>query len=299
MLTAGATTALTAVMSAATMSPARAESRSLTARRGEVSRQLGEMERRHSVRLGVFARNTATGETVRYRADERFPICSVFKTLAVAAVLRDLDRHGEFLAKRIHYTEADIAMSGGAPVTGKPGNLAHGMTVAQLCAAAVSYSDNTAANLLLRELGGPTAVTRFCRSLGDPMTRLDRYESELNSAEPWRLTDSTSPHSIGRDYARLVLGGALESKDRELLTSWLLANTTSGARFRAGLPENWLLADKTGTGRYGTANDVGIAWTPDGTPVVLTVLTTKRRQDATADEALIARTAALLAGALG
>ncbi|WP_405020802.1 class A beta-lactamase [Kitasatospora sp. NBC_00070] len=263
-----------------------------------VIRALAELEREHGARLGVFGRNTATGRTVAYRADELFPICSVHKTITAAAVLRDLDRDGEFLAKRIRYTEQEVKDSGYAPVTGTPEHLANGMTVAELCAATLDFSDNAADNLLLRELGGPTAVTRFCRSIGDGVTRLDRWEPELNTAEPGRVTDTTSPAAIGRSHAKLVLGDALAPRDRRQLTAWLLANTTSGARFRAGLPADWALADKTGTGSYGTTNDVGIAWTPDRQPVVLAVLSTKPDAAAEADEPLVARTAALLAAAL-
>lgn len=266
----------------------------------DISRALNDLEREHSARLGVFGRNTVTGRSVLYRADESFPMCSVFKTLAAAAVLRDLDRHGEFLALRIRYTEQDVEESGGAPVTGTEENLANGMTVAELCEAAVAYSDNTAANLLLRELGGPTAITRFCRSIGDRTTRLDRWEPELNSAEPGRVTDTSSPVAIGRTYAKLALGDALTPRDRGQLTAWLLANTTSTNRFRAGLPEDWALGDKTGTGKYGTTNDAGIAWTPGGTPIVLAVLSTKpdAEPDTPMDEPLVAKTAALLAKAL-
>ncbi|GAA2346645.1 class A beta-lactamase [Streptomyces kunmingensis] len=262
---------------------------------GGLGRRLAALEREHGARLGVFARNLRTGAVLTHRADERFPLCSTFKTLAVAAVLRDLDHDGTFLARRIHYTQADIDRAGGAPVTGRAENLAHGMTVAGLCGAAISYSDNTAANLLLGHLGGPTAVTRFARSAGDRVTRLDRVEPELNSAEPGRVTDTTSPRAIGTTYARLVLGKVLDPGDRARLAGWLLANTTSTKRFRAGLPRGWVLADKTGTGSYGTANDVGIAWTPSGAPVVLSVLTTKPAEDATPDDELVARTAELIA----
>ncbi|MET8629382.1 class A beta-lactamase [Kitasatospora sp. NPDC004669] len=266
----------------------------------DTHRSLAELEQAHSARLGVYGRNLATGRTVRYRADERFPICSVFKTVAVGAVLRDLDRDGEFLAKRIHYTQADIDRASGAPVTGLPANLADGMTVGGLCAAAIDHSDNTAANLLLRELGGPTAVTRFCRSIGDRTTRLDRWEPELNSAEPDRTTDTTSPHAIARTYRHLALGHVLPPRQRERLLTWLRGNTTSTHRFREGLPQDWTLADKTGTGSYGTTNDVGIAWTPAGHPVVLAVLTTKPTDPAARmDEPLVAKAAALLATALG
>ncbi|MFL1904177.1 class A beta-lactamase [Streptomyces tauricus] len=264
----------------------------------DIVKALAELEHAHDARLGVYARNTATGTTVRYRADETFPMCSVFKTLAAAAVLRDLDRHGEYLGLLIRYTEQDLERADGSPVTGRPENLANGMTVAALCHAAIAHSDNAAANLLLRELGGPTTITRFCRSIGDPTTRLDRWEPELNSAEPWRTTDLTSPAAVGRTYARLALGDALVPRDRRQLTEWLLANTTSTNRFRAGLPTDWALGDKTGTGKYGTSNDVGIAWTPDGTPVVLAVLSTKPDPDAPKDDELVADAAELLAAAL-
>ncbi|MFD8046599.1 class A beta-lactamase [Streptomyces sp. WAC 05379] len=254
------------------------------------------LEQQHGARLGVFAYNVRTRRTVTHRADELFPMCSVFKTLASAAVLRDLDRDGEFLRRRIHYTEADLPKSGSDKTRE---HLAEGMTVAELCEVAITYSDNGAGNLLLRELGGPTAITRFARSLGDPVTRLDRWETELNSAEPWRVTDTTSPRAIGRTYGRLVLDDdALNRPDRRLLTHWLLSNTTSGKRFRAGLPKTWTVADKTGSGSYGTTNNVGVAWTPDGTPVVLSVLSTKPAQDAAWDDALVAETAALLSDLL-
>ncbi|MDQ1045403.1 class A beta-lactamase [Streptomyces sp. V4I2] len=260
-----------------------------------VTARLRRLEERHGARLGVFAHNLATQRSVRHRADELFPMCSLFKTLAPAAVLRDLDRSGEFLARRIHYTEADLPATGSDKTRE---HLAEGMTVAELAEVAIIYSDNGAGNLLLRELGGPTAITRFARSLGDPVTRLDRWETDLNSAEPWRITDTTSPYAIGRTYGRLALGEALNRKDRALLTHWLLNNTTSGKRFRAGLPTTWTIADKTGSGSYGTTNNVGIAWTDTGAPVVLSVLSTKPDQDAAWDDALVAEAAALLAEAL-
>ncbi|MFD7104348.1 class A beta-lactamase [Streptomyces celluloflavus] len=266
--------------------------------RDDAARQLRDLEREHGARLGVFGWNTVTGASVSHRGDERFPMCSTSKTPAVGAVLRDLDHDGTFLSKIIHYTERDIERSGGAPVTGRPENLAQGMSVADLCGAAISYSDNTAVNLLLAELGGPTAVTRFCRSIKDSVTRLDRWEPELNSAEPGRVTDTTSPRAIGKTYARLALGNALAAADRKLLTGWMLANTTGDKRLRAGLPGNWRVADKTGTGSYGTANDVGIAWPPGQGPIVLSVLTTRPDADAEADDLLIARAATVLAAAL-
>ncbi|MFE1249850.1 class A beta-lactamase [Streptomyces sp. NPDC058735] len=264
--------------------------------KGVVAR-LRRLEQEHTARLGVYARDLRTGRTVSYRAAERFPMASTFKTLAAAAVLRDLDRDGEVLAKRVHYGADYVEKSGYSPVTVE--HVATGMTVGELCDATIRFSDNTAGNLLLKELGGPTAVTRFARSLGDRFTRLDRWEPELNSAEPWRVTDTTTPRAIGLTYARLVVGDALEPRDRARLTDWLLRNTTSGEKFRKALPADWLIADKTGGGRYGGNNDVGIAWPPDGGPLVLSVLTTQPEEDAPADNPLVARTAALLAAELG
>lgn len=260
-----------------------------------VSARLRALEEAHGARLGVFAYNVRTRRSVRHRAAERFPVCSLFKVLAVAAVLRDLDRDGEVLARRIHYTTDDL-------VENSPETQLHvldGMTVAELCDAAIRRSDNTAANLLLRELGGPAAITRFARSIGDRFTRLDRWEPELNSAEPWRVTDTTTPYAIGRSYARLVLGDELAAHDRRRLTDWMLANRTSDNRFRAGLPPTWTLADKTGGGWYGANNDAGIAWTPDGTPVVLVVQVTAPEREAAYDHELIVETTKLLAATLG
>ncbi|KWT58421.1 class A beta-lactamase [Streptomyces albus subsp. albus] len=261
-------------------------------------RRLRALEREHQARVGVFALNLATGATLLHRAHELFPICSVFKTLAAAAVLRDLDHDGTQLSRVIHYTGADVTKSGHAPVT--KDHIDTGMTIRALCDATIRYSDNCAGNLLLRELGGPTAITRFCRSLGDPVTRLDRWEPELNSAEPDRRTDTTAPYAIARTYQRLVLGNALDRPDRALLTDWLLRNTTSVERFRKGLPKDWKVADKSGGGStYGTSNDVAIAWTPDGAPIVLALFTHKPTQPtASGDTPLVIEAATVMSEAV-
>ncbi|MFJ1805052.1 MULTISPECIES: class A beta-lactamase [unclassified Streptomyces] len=292
VLTAGAATTAAALFTAA---PAHAATPSTPASPSpaSVAARLRDLEARHGARLGVFAHNVRTGRSVRHRADERFPVCSLFKPLAVAAVLRDLPEQA--LDRRVHYTSAEVVEN--SPVT--KDHVADGMTIAELSAAAIQRSDNTAGNLLLRELGGPAAITRFARSVGDRVTRLDRWEPELNSAEPDRVTDTTSPYAIGRTYARLVLGEALSPGDRHRLTDWMLGTITSANRFRAGLPPTWTIADKTGGGWYGANNDAGIAWTPDGTPVVLAVQLTKPDRDAAYDHELIVETAGVLAEVLG
>ncbi|MET9633087.1 class A beta-lactamase [Lentzea sp. NPDC006480] len=280
--------ALGAGVALAVAVPAQAQASTLTGK-------LRELEQQHDARLGVFATDTGTGRTVLHRADELFPMCSTFKTIAAAAILRR-DHDGSLLGKVIRYTQEDVTKSGYGPITGRPENLANGMTVRSLCEATITYSDNCAANLLLKELGGPTAISRFSRSIGDPVTRLDRWEPELNTAEPGRITDTTSPRAIGQSYARLTLGHALNRDDADQLTNWLLANTTGGNRIRAGLPAAWRWGDKTGSGKYSTTNDVGIAFPPGRAPIVIAVLSTKKdAPEGGADEPLVAKTAELIA----
>ncbi len=200
------------------------------------------------------------------------------------------------LAEVVRYSRADLLPD--SPVTGAAEHLGQGLSLAALCEAAVRHGDRTAGNLLLRHLGGPGALTRFARSVGDRVTRLDRWEPELNSAEPDRRTDTTTPYAIARTYAHLTVGDALGTADSCLLTGWMRQHTAGAARFRAGLPAGWLLADTTGGGSYGTGHDVGIAWTPEGTPLLLACLTRGSEPGEEPDEALLAATAALLAEVL-
>ncbi|MFJ8198479.1 class A beta-lactamase [Streptomyces sp. NPDC096152] len=255
--------------------------------------ELRDLERRYAARLGVYARNTRTGRVVSHRPRERFAMCSTFKAFAAAAVLRDHDRCAP-LHRVIAYPPADILPN--SPVTER--HVGSGLTVGELCAAAIRYSDNAAGNLLLRQIGGPAGLTRFFRSLGDPVSRLDRWETDLNTAVPGDPRDTTTPEALGRSFERLTLGRALADTGREQLVDWLKGTATSGERFRAGLPEAWTVGDKTGTGAYGSAHDIGVAWTTRRTPVVLTVLSSKAAQDATVDNALIADAARVIARAL-
>lgn len=250
---------------------------------GSTGDELDRLESGFRTRLGVYAINTRTGSTLTHRADERFPIASVFKTLAAAAILRDHDRHGELLRSRRYWTADEVVEA--SPVTST--HVADGMTVAELCEAAITRSDNTAGNQLLKIIGGPRGVTRFARSIGDRETRLDRWETELNAAIPGDVRDTTTPSAIAHSYAGLVLGHALTGRDRRQLRYWLLHNQTSAQRFGAGVPDGWPLADKTGAPNYGGINDVGITWTPDNSPIVLAALSVTDRPDAVADPRLM------------
>lgn len=247
------------------------------------SRSVTELEQQHDLTIGLYAANLASGRDLRHRADERFAICSVFKMVAVAAVLRDVACSGSALDRRVRYSRADLV--DGSPITGP--RVAAGMTVGELCDAALRYSDNTAGNLLLELIGGPAGVTRFARSVGDRRTRLDRWETELNIAIPGDLRDTTTPSAIGRTCVRLLTGPVLSTPDRWLLRAWMQGNTTSATRFRAGLPADWTLADKTGGGGYASNNDVGIAWAPDGTPLLIAAMTRADDPDRVTDNAVM------------
>lgn len=244
-------------------------------------------------RLGVAAINTGNGLRVQYRADERFPFCSTFKTIVAAAILKKSESSKELLGKRIHYHKDELAKSGYAPITQK--HLADGMTVAELCAATLQYSDNAAANFLMNELGGPPAITAYARSIGDETFRLDRWEPELNSAIPGDEHDTTTPAAMEKSLQRLALGDALALSQREQLVAWLKGNTTGGKRMLAGVPKGWIVGDKTGTGSYGTTNDAGVLWPANGgAPIVAVIYFTQQAKDAAPRDEVIASATRIL-----
>jgi beta-lactamase class A len=227
---------------------------------------------------------------VSHRAGERFLMASTAKLPLAAAVLHRAATDPALLDRRVRYPPE--ALLEHAPVTAA--NLATGMTVAQLCDAALTVSDNTAANLLLDLLGGPSAVTAFVRGIGDPITRFDRTEPDLNvSTGPQDERDTTTPAAVVGTLRALTLGDGLRPDGRERLTAWLLANTTGDATIRAGVPAGWAVGDKTGTGAQGERNDVGIVRPPDRAPLVLAVYTDPDDPGSTAGDATIAEATAI------
>lgn len=212
-------------------------------------------------RLGVSVLDTGSGALIGHRLDERFPMCSTFKWLAAAHVLQRVDAGQERLDRRIVYgPEVLIEHS---PVTRLHAD-GSGMTLAALCEATVTVSDNAAANLILQTLGGPAGLTAFVRTLGDAQTRLDRTEPALNEAAPGDPRDTTTPRAMAGALQRAVLGDALSAAGRQQLAAWLEATSTGYKRLRAALPAGWRAGDKTGTGARGTANDVAVFWPPGG-----------------------------------
>ncbi len=237
-------------------------------REEDIQRQLTALEQRHGGRLGVAIFDTGTNALVEHRGDEQFPLCSTFKLLAVAYVLSRVDRRLDSLDRRIVYGKEELVSY--SPVTGK--RVGEGMTLAELCEAAITVSDNTAANLLLDSYGGPVGLTAYLRrSLGDTVTRLDRREPDLNEAEPYDTRDTTTPLAMLETVRKIVLGDALSPASRERLTAWLVANKTGDKRLRAGVPPGWRVADKTGSGGNNAANDVALIWPPQRAPIIVTV----------------------------
>ncbi|MEU6991237.1 class A beta-lactamase [Streptomyces sp. NPDC046465] len=262
----------------------------------ETQRRLRALEDGYPGRIGVHALHTGTGATVGYRADERFAIASTFKVLAAGAILRRArEQEPGLLDILIRYGRGDLVAY--SPRTEM--HLETGMTVRELCDAAVTYSDNSAANLLMRRIGGPSGITEFARSLGDSRTRLDRWETDLNSNIPGDRRDTTTPAVMTANLHKLVVGDALHPLDRGQLTRWLVENTTGDKRIRAGLPAGWRVGDKTGSPAYGGVNDVAVAWPPKQDPLVISVYTTRLDPDTPGEDRIAEDITRVVVDALG
>ncbi len=231
-------------------------------------REVARLEAALGGRVGFYAIDTGSGAALAYRADERFAMCSTFKWLLAAAILKEVDAGERALTERVRFDES--ALLEYAPVARE--HLAQGaLSLEELAEAIVVVSDNTAANLLLKELGGPVALTRYARSLGDPVTRLDRTEPSLNTNILGDVRDTTSPRRMAELMRAVLCGAALSSSSRERLTGWLRASATGLSRLRAGLPPDWVVGDKTGSGERSAVNDVAFALPPGRAPILIAV----------------------------
>ncbi len=281
------TAAALALASPLAFVPARAQGAS------SLPAQLQQLAATAQGRLGVTILDTATGQFHGHRADERFMMLSSFKLLASALVLARVDRGQESLERRITYARADLVTY--SPVTERFAGTAEGMSLAGLCEATITTSDNSAANFILDSYGGPAALTRFARELGDDTTRLDRRETELNTGTAAALLDTTTPRAMALTMQKLLLDDALSPASRQLLQQWLVGNTTGDKRLRAGLPAGWRVGDKTGTNKT-DANDIGIAWPTNGrAPLIITAYLAESTASSAVKEATLAGVARLAA----
>jgi beta-lactamase class A len=255
-----------------------------------------EFEKQHAAsRIGVAAIDLSTNRRIEYRAEERFVMCSTFKMLAVAAVLKRVDENKEKLDRFVPYGEAQLLSY--APVTRehvKEG----GMTLEALCAAAIEMSDNTAANLVLESIGGPQKVTEFARVLGDKFTRLDHNEPELNVARPGQDDDTTTPAAMCADLQRLLTSDYLTEASRTKLERWMQQNQTGSMMIRAGIPADWKVGDKTGRSGDGATNDIAILRPPGGGPIFLAIYTVDPAESQEARNQLVADVAKATVAAL-
>jgi beta-lactamase class A len=250
----------------------RASSASVENRVNLANERLAAIEAREGGRLGVAVLDAGGGAGLAHRAGERFPMCSTFKLMASAAVLERVDQGKEKLDRVIPYRPGDLLDY--APVT-KAQVADGGMTLGDLCAAAIDWSDNTAANLILDAIGGPAGFTAFVRSIGDSTTRLDRNEPSLNTSIPGDERDTTTPMAMAEDAQKALLGNVLSEASRARLEAWLVSDKVGDKRLRAGLPASWGIGDKTGSGDHGTANVVAIIRPPGRAPLIAAVYYTE------------------------
>ncbi|MFI7133798.1 class A beta-lactamase [Nonomuraea sp. NPDC050153] len=296
-----ATTTLTISLLAGGALPASAAPATASVRvvsgEAQARKELRALEASFKGRIGAYAIDTATGRTIGYRSNERFPLLSTFKAMACAAALHKARTTDPGLMEKVvRWTADDLKPN--SPTTEK--HVEDGLTVNQLCEATITLSDNTAGNMVLKQIGGPAGLTRYFRTLKDPISRLDRWETELNDWTPKEKRDITTPASIARDLRAVTTGNALDAKDRERLNAWLIATKTGDARIRAGLPKTWTIGDKTGTNSaFGGGNDIAVIWPKkDAAPIIMAVYT-NRAAGESGDDTAIARTATILARGLG
>ncbi|MCY7895195.1 class A beta-lactamase [Bacillus vallismortis] len=244
-----------------------------------------QLEKKFDAKLGVYAIDTGTNKTISYRPNERFAYASTYKVLAAAAVLKKnvIERLNEV----IHYSKDDLVTY--SPITEK--HVDTGMSLKEIAEAAIRYSDNTAGNILLQQLGGPKGFEKSLKQIGDHVTKANRFETDLNSAIPGDIRDTSTAKALATDLKAFTVDNNLTPDKRTILTDWMRGNPTGDELIRAGAPIGWLVGDKSGAGSYGTRNDIAIVWPPHRAPIVVAILSNRFTEDAHYDNALIAEAA--------
>ncbi|WP_435112296.1 class A beta-lactamase [Nocardiopsis synnemataformans] len=254
-----------------------------------LTREFEQLEQEFDARLGVYAVDTGSGEEIAHRPDERFAYASTHKALSAGAVLQQNTL--EEMEEVVTFTEDDLVDY--SPITEQ--HVDTGMTLMEVTDAALRYSDNTAANLLFEELGGPDAFEDALEEIGDDVTDPERFETELNAWTPGDPSDTSTPRAMTESLREFTLGDALPEDRREVLNDMLVNNTTGDELIRAGVPEDWRVGDRTGAASHGTRNDIAVIWPTEGDPIVLAVMSSREAEDAEYDNALIARAAEVVA----
>ena len=242
-----------------------------------IEERIGLLENRHNAFVGLYAVNLDSNLTLAHRDADMFAMCSTFKAYLAARVLQKAQRN-ELAMTDMLYVDPAVVI-GYSPAT-EP-KVGTSLALSELCRAILQQSDNTAANMLLRVIGGPPAITEFARSIGDDRTRLDRWETELNSALPGDPRDTSTPQALGGGLQAILTGDVLDDPQRAQLEDWMRGSVTSS--LRAGLPPGWTSADKTGSGDYASTNDIGMVFGPNGERILLAIMTRTRADNPKAE----------------
>lgn len=238
----------------------------LIADEGALINEIKQVERNLDARVGFAAYDTETGMRWQYNSEERFALSSTFKTLACAALLNRVDEGKEQLNRSVSVSSSDLVTY--SPILEKYAD-SRDITLFELCEATMTTSDNTAANLIMQSLGGPSSITAFARQLGDDVTRLDRWETELNESAPGDERDTTTPSAMIGNLEQLMLGNVLTDESRDQLASWLINNQVADALFRSAVPSDWIIGDRTGAGGFGSRSITAIIWPLERKPVLV------------------------------
>ncbi|PFO65178.1 class A beta-lactamase [Bacillus cereus] len=255
-------------------------------------KDFSQLEKKFDARLGVYAIDTGTNQTISYRPNERFAFASTYKAIAAGVLLQK--NSTEKLNEVITYTKEDLVDY--SPVTEK--HVGTGMTLGEIAEAAVRYSDNTAGNILFHKIGGPKGYEKALRQIGDRVTLSDRFETELNEAIPGDNRDTSTAKAIATNLKNFTIGNALPDHKRNILTEWMKGNATGDKLIRAGVPTDWIVGDKSGAGSYGTRNDIAIVWPPNRAPIIIAILSSKDEKEATYDNQLIAEATEVIVNAI-
>ncbi|EJU9974647.1 CARB family carbenicillin-hydrolyzing class A beta-lactamase [Vibrio alginolyticus] len=256
----------------------------------QLNEDISLLEQQTSSRIGVSVRDTQADERWDYRGDERFPLMSTFKTLACAKMLSDMDS-GK-LSKNATAKVDERSIVVWSPVMDKLAG--QNTRIEHACEAAMLMSDNTAANLVLNEIGGPKAVTMFLRTIGDKATRLDRIEPRLNEATPGDSRDTTTPNAILNTLRTLVEGETLSYESRVQLKIWMQDNKVSDSLMRSVLPTGWSIADRSGAGGHGSRGINAIIWKENHRPVYISIYVTETELSLQARDQLVAQISQLI-----
>lgn len=251
----------------------------------ETEQRVAAIEAEIGGRVGIAVHDLTGDSLFSYKSDQRFPMSSTFKALLCGAVLARVDAGQESLSRVIPYGSDDIVSY--SPVTENHTDTK--MSVAALCEATVTISDNTAGNLLLETVGGPEGLTDYLRSIGDPTTRLDRWETDLNEGAPNDPRDTTTPDAILRSLNTLAFQNTLTPASRQQLRQWMIDDKVADALLRSVLPEGWRIGDKTGAGGHGARAIIAFVEPPEDEPVLIAIYLAENNQPIERRNATIAR----------